>query len=149
MTDNNKFTGVVNTIKLPSLDPPANTVGMIGWMKKNLFANAINTIFTLAGIALLLLIVPPILSWTLFDAVWTGGSEACKVNPNAACWPFVGQWWEFFLYGFYEQSERWRVDMVLWTLYVWVAFIVAADEGRLMRPNSTIIGFVIAFTSLF
>lgn len=148
MTDNTKSTGVVNNVVLPSLDPPANTVGAVGWMKKNLFSSPTNSIFTLVGIALVALILPPILNWTLFDAVWSGGSDACKANPDAACWPFVGQWWEFFIYGFYEQSERWRVDMVLWTLYVWVAFIVPDDEGRSMRPNSTIIGFVIALISV-
>ena len=140
--------GIVNDTKLPDLDPPASTVGLVGWMRSNLFSGPVNTILTLAGIALLILVIPPILNWTIFDAVWTGGSDACRANPGAACWAFASNWWEFFLYGFYDKTERWRIDLVLWALYVGVAFIVVDDEARSKRPTSTILAFCIAALSV-
>ena len=140
--------GVVGTGMLPDLDPPASTVGIIGWLRKNLFSGPINSILTLLGIGLLVVSIPPILNWTIFDAVWSGGSDACRANPNAACWTFAGSWWEFFLYGFYEKSERWRIDLVLWALYVGVAFILVDDEIRTKRPVSTILAFAIAILTI-
>ena len=88
MNDKNKINemGIVSGTKLPDLDPPLSTVGVIGWLRSNLFSGPLNTILTLAAIALLTMVIPPILNWTIFDAVWTGGSDACRGNPNAACW---------------------------------------------------------------
>ena len=140
--------GLVGDGNLPDLDPPASTVGIIGWLRKNLFSGPINSILTFIGIALLVISVPPILNWTIFDAVWSGGSDACRVNPNAACWTFAGSWWEFFLYGFYEKTERWRIDLVLWAFYVGVAFVLVEDEHRTKRPISTILAFAIAILTI-
>ncbi len=149
MNDKNKINemGIVSGTKLPDLDPPLSTVGVIGWMRTNLFSGAINTILTLAAVALLMMVIPPTLNWTIFDAVWTGGSDACRENPNAACWTFASSWWEFFLYGFYDKSERWRIDLVLWALYVGIAFIVVDDESRANRPTSTILAFIISIVT--
>jgi len=148
MNDKIKNMGVVNKVALPSLDPPANTIGVVGWLRNNLFSSPFNSILTLLGGGLVLVAIPPALNWTIFDAVWSGGSEACKVTPDVACWPFVGAWWEFFIYGFYEQSERWRIDLVLWFLYAWVAFIVVDDETRANRPTSSVLAFVIGAISV-
>ena len=139
--------GIVSGTKLPDQDPPASTVGVVGWLRSNLFSGVVNTILTIAAVLLLLMVIPPILNWTIFDAVWTGGSDACRENPNAACWTFASSWWEFFLYGFYEQSERWRIDLVLWALYVGIAFIVVDDETRAQRPVSSVLAFIIAIMS--
>ena len=46
----------------PDLPPPANTVGVVGWLRKNLFNGPVNSILTvvLAYLAISLL-------WTVFD----------------------------------------------------------------------------------
>lgn len=144
----NNQMGVVAQGNLPDLDPPASTVGILGWLRTNLFSGPFNSILTILGIGLLLWSIPPILNWTVFDAVWSGGSDACRANPEGACWTFASSWWEFFLYGFYDKSERWRIDLVLWALYAGVAFIVVDDEARAHRPTSTILGFAIAILSI-
>ncbi|MCZ7596910.1 MAG: hypothetical protein M5U09_02885 [Gammaproteobacteria bacterium] len=97
--------GVVTEGVLPDLEPPATTIGVIGWLRDNLFSSIGNSILTVVGLLLLAYTVPPILDWTLFDAVWSGGSDACRANPDAACWTFAGSWWEFFIYGFYDKSR--------------------------------------------
>lgn len=140
--------GVVNETILPDMEPPASTIGAVGWLRENLFSSVGNTILTVIGVLLLAWTVPPILNWTLFDAVWSGGSDACRANPDAACWTFAGSWWEFFIYGFYDKSEVWRIDLTLWALYVGVAFVVVDDNLRAKRPYSTILGFVIAVASM-
>lgn len=124
MSENNKTGGVVNDTMLPDLPPPANTVGIQGWMKNNLFDGPVNSALTILALFLIFWSVPPILNWTIFEATWFGGSEACKANPGNACWPFIGTRWEQFLYGFYEKSERWRVDIILWVLVIGIAALI-------------------------
>jgi general L-amino acid transport system permease protein len=140
--------GVVTEGALPDMDPPASTVGVIGWLRENLFSSIGNSILTILGLLLVAWAIPPILNWTLFDAVWSGGSDACRAHPHAACWTFASSWWEFFVYGFYDKSEVWRIDLTLWALYVGVAFVIVDDDVRQTRPASSILGFAIAIVSM-
>lgn len=65
----------------PDRPPPANMVGVIGWLRQNLFADWFNTLLTLLAIALLFLIIPPILNWAVLDAHFVGDSrDVCKPN---------------------------------------------------------------------
>ena len=52
----------------PSLPPPRLSVGVIGWLRSNLFSNWFNTLLTLLAIYLVWLIVPPLLQWAVFQA---------------------------------------------------------------------------------
>ncbi|GJL82209.1 MAG: hypothetical protein DHS20C01_18430 [marine bacterium B5-7] len=149
MGDNNRTNyGIVNAKPIADRDAPISTTGFIGWLRENLFSSVGNSILTIIGLLFIAYTVPSILNWTLFDAVWSGGADACRENPHAACWTFAGSWWEFFLYGFYDRTQRWRIDLVLWVLYVGVAFVVVDDDVRKTRPTSTILGFFIAIVSM-
>jgi general L-amino acid transport system permease protein len=105
----------------PDLPPPKEiATGPWGWARKNLFSSIGNSLATLACAAVLLLILPPLLRWAVFDATWMGTTrEAC--GPGGACWPFVNARLNQFLYGFYPASEQWRVDLSLILLVVPVA----------------------------
>jgi len=102
--------------------PPRSGQGFIGWIRKNLFASIGDTILTLLGVALVALIVPPLADWLFLHAQWTGTDRtfcATKaqggIHPDGwsgACWAFVGQKFQQFLYGRYPVGERWRVDLV-------------------------------------
>jgi len=124
--------GVVNAGNLPDLPAPDMSEGPIAWLKENMFNGAFNTILTLIVGGLLLYTVPSALNWLVFDAVWTGGNEACRANPNAACWPFITARWEQFLYGFYEHSERWRVNILLVILAIGI-LLLAYERTPLKR----------------
>ncbi len=116
--------GIVNSGDLPDMPAPNPTEGLAVWMREHLFNGALNTILTVAVAALLLYAIPPILNWVLFSATWTGGADACRANPDGACWPFVSARWEQFLYGFYEHSERWRINILLVILALGIALLV-------------------------
>lgn len=108
---------------IAEMPAPAGEVGIIGWMRKNLFSSVTNTIFTLIGLYLLYLVLPGTLNWSLFDAVWTGENRlACATVAQggelpdgwkAACWPYVGAYFKLFIYGRYPDAELWRVNIVL------------------------------------
>jgi general L-amino acid transport system permease protein len=58
----------------------------------------------------------PALRFVLFDAVWSGKDRnACLAetvgHAVGACWPFVQAKFSQFIYGFYPEAERWRVDL--------------------------------------
>ncbi|MGQ7845627.1 amino acid ABC transporter permease [Granulosicoccus sp. 3-233] len=123
INDNMSPRGVVHAGDLPDQPAPMATEGAVAWMRDNLFNGPFNSILSLIALALVLYIVPGTLSWLVFDANWTGGAEACQANPDGACWPFVSSRWEQFLYGFYEHSERWRINILLIILAVGIAWL--------------------------
>jgi general L-amino acid transport system permease protein len=103
-----------------TLPPPTATAGILGWMRTNLFSSIPNTILTLVALAFVLWIVPPLLNFLIFHAVWSGSNrDAClaeKVgHPVGACWAFVGTRFGYFMYGQYPFDERWRVNLT-WAL---------------------------------
>ena len=99
------------------LPPPVTSVGILGWLKRNLFSNWQNTLLTFIGIYLIYLIVPPFIGWALIDDDWMGTTrEDC--DSGGACWVFINVRFNQFLYGFYPESEVWRVNLVWGTLFV-------------------------------
>lgn len=107
----------VKTTRHPDLPPPLSEVGVLGWLRKNLFSTWLNSLLTLTAMALLLLTLPPILDWALFSANWIGETRnACLPplgNPDGACWVFIKVRFDLLMYGFYPASEIWRVDFTL------------------------------------
>ena len=123
INDNANPQGVVHAGDLPDKPAPIATEGAVAWMRDNLFNGPLNSILSLVALALVLYVLPGLLSWLVFNANWSGGVEACRANPDGACWPFVGSRWEQFLYGFYEKSERWRINILLVMLAIGVAWL--------------------------
>jgi general L-amino acid transport system permease protein len=101
----------------PSLPPPPSTVGVVGWLRSNLFSNTTNTLLTIFAIYVVYLLVPPAISWTLFNADFVGDSRA-DCDSGGACWVFINARLGQFMYGFYPEAERWRIDSTLLLLVV-------------------------------
>jgi len=94
----------------PDLPPPSSSVGVVAWMRSNLFSSWLNTLLTLFAIYLIWLMVPPLLKWALFDANWVGTTRA-DCTKEGACWVFIQSRFSQFMYGFYPGELRWRVDL--------------------------------------
>lgn len=124
MADINPRAGIVNAGNLPDKPAPIRTDGAVAWMRDNLFNSPLNTVLTILAGLFLLLYVPPVLNWVVLGANWGGGADACRANPDGACWPFVQARWEQFLYGFYEHSERWRINILLVVLLIGIVLLV-------------------------
>jgi general L-amino acid transport system permease protein len=95
---------------------PVRTTGLVALMRARLFSSPTNIILTLIGVLLLYFIVVPLVKFLLIDAVWTGSNRtACLAETLhrdvGACWPFAQAKLSQFIYGFYPQPERWRVDL--------------------------------------
>ena len=55
-----------------NMTPPVIEIGVLGWLKKNLFSTWYNTVLTLIGVYFIYIVIPPFLSWVFFDATFSG-----------------------------------------------------------------------------
>jgi len=95
---------------------PVRTTGVLGFVRTRLLNSPTNILLTVAGILLLWLTVLPAARFLLVDAVWHGSDRNACLPATAggqvgACWPFIHAKLSQFVYGFYPEPERWRVDL--------------------------------------
>jgi general L-amino acid transport system permease protein len=107
---------------VPERPAPVKTTGFVGFLRTRLFNSPTNILLTIVSILLLWFTVIPALKFLLVDAVWQGTDRnACLAEnagrPVGACWPYIQAKFTQFIYGFYPEPERWRVN---------VTFILAA-----------------------
>jgi general L-amino acid transport system permease protein len=96
---------------------PVKTTGFVGFLRTRLFNSPTNILLTIVSLLLLWFTVVPALRFLLVDAVWTGKDRTACLAENAghvvgACWPFIQAKFSQFVYGFYPEPERWRVNIV-------------------------------------
>jgi general L-amino acid transport system permease protein len=123
----------LRTAPADRLPPPVLRSGIIGWLRENLFSSPLNIALTIICVAFLAWVIPPLLRFFLFDAVWTGDNrEVCVATPDhpdpGACWAYIHAWLSYFVYGFYPRIERWRVDLFFAALAFgvgWLAWLSA------------------------
>ncbi|MBN8987334.1 MAG: amino acid ABC transporter permease [Rhizobiales bacterium] len=96
---------------------PVKTTGLVGFLRTRLFNSPTNILITIVSAMLLWFIIVPAVKFLLIDAVWTGSDRTACIAKNAgdvigACWPFIQAKFSQFIYGFYPEAERWRVNLV-------------------------------------
>jgi general L-amino acid transport system permease protein len=129
--------GFVSREKLEALPPPNLARGPLAWVRENLFSSLLNTILTFVALFLLYVSVPRLMKFLFINAVWTGSDRAaCREetvgHPVGACWAFVWDKLNYFTYGSYPASERWRVDVFFVLLaigVVWLLWLRAPRRG--------------------
>jgi len=107
---------------VPERPAPVKTTGFIGFLRTRLLNSPTNILLTILGLLLLWFTVIPALKFLLVDAVWYGTDRSACLAENAghpvgACWPYIAAKFTQFIYGFYPEPERWRVNLT---------FIIAA-----------------------
>ena len=101
---------------VPERPAPVKTTGFVGFFRTRLLNSPTNILLTVVGILLLWVTLIPSIKFLLIDAVWSGADRnACLAenagHPVGACWPFVQAKFGQFIYGFYPEPERWRVNL--------------------------------------
>jgi len=115
-TENAPF-AFVRKETLPQEPAPLSVAGPLAWIRTNLFSSPLNAILTLLCIWLVIDSVPGLVRFYFLDAVWTGTNrDACLADkvgrPVGACWAYIADRTQYFIYGSYPVSERWRVNIV-------------------------------------
>ena len=100
----------------PDLPPPVNTTGPMAWMRINLFSSPLNTALTFLSLWILWTVFPPFLDWAILESIWSATDRkdcwAKMPNPReGACWAFIRGSFEFFVYGWFPDTEKWRVNL--------------------------------------
>ncbi len=133
--------------------PPPSTTGAVGWARENLFSGPLNTLLTLASLALILYILPGFLDWAVLKAVWNANSLGeCRdivdrtfgAEADGACWAVIKERFDQLIYGFYPQELRWRPNVAVLSLVV--AVIPVLFET--MRPLLYVAAAVLAAKAL-
>jgi general L-amino acid transport system permease protein len=101
---------------VPERPAPVKTTGFVGFLRTRLFNSPTNILITVVSALLLWFIAVPALRFLLVDAIWRGGDRNVCLAENAghavgACWPFIAAKFSQFIYGFYPEPERWRVNL--------------------------------------
>jgi general L-amino acid transport system permease protein len=121
--------------------PPPPPPGLAASIRQNLFGSWGSSLMTLAGLALIGLVLPPLLRFLVLDAVWVApDGAACRAPGAGACWAFIAAKLPYFVYGAYPLGERWRVDVTLalgGVLIVWLLWLDAP-----WRRTASILFFV-------
>jgi len=64
-------------VQAEELRPPITSIGVIGWVKTNLFNGVFNSILTIVTLLLLWKVVPPLVRWAFIDSAWHTTGQAC------------------------------------------------------------------------
>lgn len=116
------------------LKPPATSVGVIGWVRNNLFNGPFNSLLTLVVSYLLWISVPPFVRWAFLDSVWMTSSEGCR-NIDGACWSVIPANLRFIIFGFYPHDLQWRPLLAMVILVVLLFY--SQDRRRWKKPCCT------------
>ena len=112
----------------PDLPPPVGTVGIYGWVKNNLFSSISNSLLTILSILLLYYLIDGIIGWFYLDAVFDADSKIeCRKINDGACWAVITRRVGQFVYGFYPEAERWRIDITFFTMFFAFAPLLYPD----------------------
>ena len=137
MSKSENYTGYVRTEEAPLLPPPPSETGITGWLWHNVISSCADFTSVGAGIRSLIMagftlfvtwltisITWGIVDFAFLSAVWSDPDgvkrEACwtveqggqlPAGWHGACWPFITAKMKFFIYGPYDASELWRVNL--------------------------------------
>ncbi|MBS3905478.1 MAG: amino acid ABC transporter permease [Syntrophaceae bacterium] len=103
-------------VQVKELRPPITHIGVIGWVKTNLFNGVFNSILTVATLFFLWKVVPPLLRWAVIDSAWHTTGEACR-QAAGACWSVISMNYRFILFGFYPYEQQWRPLLAMLILF--------------------------------
>ena len=97
-----------------TIKPPATEVGVLGWMRSNLFKGWLNSCLTLITVYFLWKTLPPLFRWAFVDSQWFTTGAECQQGAGA-CWSVITANIRFITFGFYPYEQQWRplVAMIL------------------------------------
>ncbi len=137
-----------NNIQTEGLRAPVIRIGLVQWIKANLFNGVFNSILTLVTLFFLYKVIPPFVKWAFIDSLWFSSAEQCRAGAGA-CWSIIPANIRFIIFGFYPHELHWRpfVAMIMlvgllfysknrdhWNKslgYIWIAGLLTM--GILMR----------------
>jgi general L-amino acid transport system permease protein len=139
-TDNNML--FVRDSEAPLMPPPRSEVGVVRWLRSNLFSSWSNTLLTfITGVALYFL-VPILYNFLIGQAVFSGTMDDCRASPAGACWVYIRERASFMTYGFYPIAEYWRPNVVF---FVGLLLVIPLLTPRAPFKVANLIAFFVIY----
>lgn len=120
---------------------PKIQTGVLAWLFTHLFSSKINTALTLFSLYILYLIIPPLLDWMIFSADFSEKTNA-ECTREAACWFYISEKINLFMYGTYPLEEVWRPNL-LFVITLFFAFFVHFLKNLAYKNKIMIALFII------
>ena len=108
------------------MKPPVTRVGVLGWLRNNLFNSWYNSLLTLLTLAFLYKLTPPLVKWAFINSLWNSSAAACH-DTDGACWSFIPANIRFILFGFFPHDQQWRPALAMILL---VALVFYSKDRR-------------------
>ncbi len=125
---------------------PVAIGGAVGWVRRNLFADAGSALATLTVLAALLYYVPALIEWAVVNAVVRPNSAACRALDDAgACWGVIAEKYRLILFGRYPFVEQWRP---LAATLLMLAMLVASCT-RPLWSRWLVLAWLVVFAAFF
>ena len=112
---------IIQKTSKEEIKPPVVSVGVIGWIKANLFNGWFNSALTIVTLFFLWKTVPPFFRWAFIDGVWNTTGQVCR-DAGGACWSVISSNFRFILFGFYPYDLQWRPLLAMIILFVLLFF---------------------------
>jgi general L-amino acid transport system permease protein len=120
---------------LPQESPPASQIGIVKWVRENLFSGPINTALTLISLFVVYRIVAHIGPW-LGNSIWNAGSlRECReilAGQSGACFAVIHDRWNQLLFGFYPTDSYWRPTVAMILMLIALAPLLFSSLPRKM-----------------
>ena len=136
------------TARREQLKPPVTHIGVIGWLRTNLFNTWYNSILTVFAVALLVWLVPPLFQWAFVDSLWNSSSEACR-NIDGACWSVIPKNIKFIFFGFFPQGQEWRPALAMFLLLALVFYSKERTRWKKSLGWTWLISLIIMGTLMY
>ena len=103
--------------EIPPSPPPITEVGIIGWIKQNLFSNLWNSFLTIFCLYFIVMLVAEFMPWA-WGGHWNTKSlrECLDLDPKVACFSVLSARWKQLLFGLYPAEEYWRPTLTFFLL---------------------------------
>lgn len=164
----------VRTELVPQKAPPLSEVGIIGWLRANLFSSIANSILTIVTLYCIFLVIKMVLPWAISPTWGAASLTECRGilhelgregHFSGACWGVIRERWTQLLFGFYPSELYFRPVLAFIGLGIALAPILFDGVskkllwfsaifpflcfwliwgGSIWLPISVILGFVLA-----
>ncbi len=131
----------VRTDMLPEQAPPPSSVGVVGWLRENLFNGWLNSALTVICLAFIFYVLFGFLGWA-----WQGTWNATSLNEcremmaaaggheggghgGGACWGVIRDRWVQLLFGFYPPELYWRPILAFILLFGALGPVLFSDKS--------------------
>jgi general L-amino acid transport system permease protein len=106
---------------IEQMKPPLRNVGVVGWLRENLFNNWFSSVLTLLTLYGIWLLFVPLVRWVFIDSLWFSSAEACR-DIEGACWSIIPANVSFIFFGFFPDGQQWRPLLTMLLLFALVFY---------------------------